>query len=35
MRGKCVHTKIVEEAMDACTQGKRLIITKAHAQQQP
>jgi hypothetical protein len=27
--------KIVEEAMDAYTQGERLIITKAHAQQQP
>jgi len=35
MRGECVHTKIVEEAMDTYTQGERLIITKAHAQQQP
>ncbi len=27
--------KIVEEAMDAYTQGERLIMTKTHAQQQP
>jgi len=35
MRGECVHTKIVAEATNAYTQGERLIITKAHAQQQP